>query len=72
MTSIRGWKGKVFASVVGVLALSACVAPEPAPYYYAPGYYSYAPGYYAPPTSTFVFSYHDDHGRPWHGHHYGR
>ena len=73
MGSIRGWIGKTLLAVFGATALVACVAPQPDPYYYAPGYYGYAPGYYAPPRSTFVFSYqggHRHHRHHGHRHHH--
>lgn len=55
------------------LAVSACVATVPEPYYAGPpAYYGYAPGYYARPAqNTFVFSYtdRDRRGPPRHRHH---
>lgn len=72
MASVRGISGKALLTLLGASALAACVAPQPDPYYYSPGYYTYAPGYYAPPRSTFIFSYqehshrHHRHHRHWH------
>lgn len=70
MTSIRRyWKGLM--ALFGAFGLSACVAPEPDPYYYPRGYYGYAPVYHyaPPPRSTFIFSYQE---RARHGHHHHR
>ena len=63
MKRVAASSGVVALLLASGLALSACVATVPEPYYAGPpAYYSYAPGYYyapARPSQTFVFSYRD-------------
>lgn len=69
MTRARSILAKTLLLAAAGIGLSACVAvaPEPAPYYAAPGYY-YQPGYYAPrpAVNSFSFYYSDRDDRRGH------
>ena len=63
MTRFRSILAKTVLIAAAGIGLSACVAvaPEPEPYYAAPGYY-YQPGYYYAPRpayNSFSFYYSD-------------